>query len=321
MKNIITLTVNPAVDKSASVAGIKPDSKLRCSTPIFEAGGGGINVSKVLGELGGKSLCIYLAGGPTGRHLKDILVDLGILQQIIPVAGWVRENLAVTDTTNNQQYRFGMPGPSISEDEWKNVLDRLDTILSDGDLLVASGSLCPGMPIDFYARVSAITMKKNVKLILDTSGEALLHGAQAGAYLLKPNLGELASLCNLKTISFSELESISKNFLENNPCEIMVVSIGAQGAILVTKDTLEYIAAPVVYKRSAIGAGDSMVAGMAFALAQGRSDSEMAKYGVACGTAATMTEGTQLCRKEDVDELYNWIVTNSTSLDRMRIDG
>jgi len=134
MKNIITLTVNPAVDKSTSVAGIKAHSKLRCSTPIFEAGGVGINISKVFHELGGKSLCIYLAGGPTGRHLKDILDDLGILQQIVPVKGWVRENLAVTDTTNNQQYRFGMPGPYVSKDEWKNVLSRLNTIFMRGYL-------------------------------------------------------------------------------------------------------------------------------------------------------------------------------------------
>ncbi|WP_273565701.1 1-phosphofructokinase family hexose kinase [Maribacter halichondriae] len=160
MNKIITLTINPAIDKSTAVAGIKPHSKLRCDVPIYEAGGGGINVSRVFNELGGKSLCMYLAGGPTGTHLKNLLVDLDILQQIIPIQGWVRENLAVTDTMNNQQYRFGMPGPLVAESEWQNALGKLEAILLDGDLLVASGSLCPGMPIDFYAKVSAITKKK-----------------------------------------------------------------------------------------------------------------------------------------------------------------
>jgi len=320
MKKIITLTVNPAIDKSTNVAGIKSNSKLRCACPVYEAGGGGINVSRVINELGGTSLCMYMAGGPTGSHLRDMLVDLDILQQVIHIEGWVRENLSVTDTTNNQQYRFGMPGPMVNESEWKNTLDQLDNVLSEGDVLVASGSLCPGMPIDFFAQVSRITQKKKAKYILDTSGEALLKGAQAGVYLLKPNLGELATLCGIETISFSEMESIAKTFLENNPCEVLLVSLGAQGAMLTTKDSVEYIAAPIVYQKSTIGAGDSMVAGMVFALAQGKSLPEMAKYGVSCGTAATMTSGTQLCKMKDVEELNKWIIANSETSHKIKIN-
>lgn len=320
MKKIITLTVNPTIDKSTTVSGIKPNSKLRCAKPVYEAGGGGINVSRVLHKLGGNSLCMYMAGGATGKHLQDMLVDLELLQQVIPIAGRVRENLSVTDTINNQQYRFGMPGPKISEREWKNTLGHLDSVLSAGDFLVASGSLCPGMPIDFYAQVSKIAQNKKVKVILDTSGDALLKGAQAGVYLLKPNLGELAKLCGVKTISFLELESVAKTFLKNNPCEVLVVSIGAQGAIMITNEIVEYIAAPIVFQKSTIGAGDSMVAGMVYSLAKGKSLSEMAKYGVACGTAATMTPGTQLCEKKDADELFQWIANNSKSAQKIKIN-
>lgn len=320
MKKIITLTVNPAIDKSTTVVGIKPNSKLRCANPVYEAGGGGINVSRVLNELGGISLCMYMAGGSTGAHLRNMLVDLDILQQVIPTEGWVRENLSVTDTVNNQQYRFGMPGPMVNQSEWKNTLEQLETVLSEGDFLVASGSLCPGMPIDFFAQVSKISKKKKAKFILDTSGDALLKGAQAGAYLLKPNLGELATLCGIKTISFLDLESVAKTFLKNNPCEVLVVSMGAQGAIMITNENVEYIAAPIVYQKSTIGAGDSMVAGMVYTLAKGKSLSEMAKYGVACGTAATMTEGTQLCKKKDAEELYQWIETNSLTSEKSKIN-
>ena len=320
MKKIITLTVNPAIDKSTVVEGIKPNSKLRCAVPEFEPGGGGINVSRVVNELDGISLCMYMAGGPTGTQLRDMLVDMDILQQVIPIAGRVRENLSVTDTTNNQQFRFGMPGPMVMENEWKNVLGHLESVLLEDDFLVASGSLCPGMPVDFFARVAKIAKRKNAKLILDTSGDALLHGAKEGVYLLKPNLGELATLIGVKTISFLKLESSAKEFLENNPCEVLVVSMGAQGAILFTKETVEHIAAPIVYQKSTIGAGDSMVAGMVFALAQGKSLSEMAKYGVACGTAATMTKGTQLCRKKDVNELFKWIETNALTSGKIKIN-
>lgn len=150
MNKIITLTVNPAIDKSTTVAGIKPNSKLRCNTPVYEPGGGGINVSRVIQELGGTSLCMYMSGGPTGELLQQQLSDMSITQEIIPISGWVRENLAVTDTKNNAQYRFGMPGPTILENEWKKALKQVDGILSANDFLVASGSLCPGMPIIFF---------------------------------------------------------------------------------------------------------------------------------------------------------------------------
>lgn len=317
MKKIVTLTVNPAIDKSTTVDGLKPHSKLRCTHPVYEAGGGGINVSRVLNELGAQSLCMYMAGGPTGSHLHELLDDLDIVQQVIPTADRVRENLSVTDTANNQQYRFGMPGPTILQSEWENTLRQLGAVVSEGDLLVASGSLCPNMPIDFYAQVSKIAQKKKAKYILDTSGEALLKGAEAGAFLLKPNLGELAALCGVDTISFAELEALAETFIRENPCEILVVSLGAQGALMVTKDSTEHIAAPIVHQKSTIGAGDSMVAGMVYALSQGKSPKQMVQYGVACGTAATMTEGTQLCKRKDAELLNHWIVSNANTLQKM----
>jgi 6-phosphofructokinase 2 len=311
MNKIITLTVNPAVDKSTTVASIKPNSKLRCSDPVFEAGGGGINVSRVLAELGGTSLCMYLAGGPTGKHLKDLVDAQQIPQDIIPIEGWTRENLAVTDTSAHQQYRFGMPGPKVNELEWKKTLEHLHDALQEGDILIASGSLCPGMPVDFFGQVAKISLKKNVKFILDTSGEALRSAVKVGVFLLKPNLGELSSLCGVTSISFKELEGYAKKFVVDNPCEVIVISLGAKGALMATKDTLEYIAAPIVHQKSTIGAGDSMVAGMVYRLSQGKSLREMVRYGVACGTAATMTEGTQLCKKKDVTSLFKWIKKNT----------
>ncbi|WP_047414646.1 1-phosphofructokinase family hexose kinase [Cellulophaga sp. Hel_I_12] len=320
MKNIVTLTVNPAIDKSTTVTCIKPNSKLRCTTPIFEAGGGGINISRVIHELNEISTCLYLAGGPTGTHLHQLLEAENISQQMIPILGWTRENLAVTDTTTHQQFRFGMPGPDVSEEECTKVLKHLELILSEGDYLVASGSLSPKMSVDFFAKVATIAKSKKVKFILDSSGEPLVYGAKAGVFLLKPNLGELSRLCGVDAIHFSEIETLAQNFLRNNPCEVMVVSLGPQGAVMVTKNTVDYIAAPIVLQQSTIGAGDSMVAGMILGLAQGKSLVEMAKYGVACGTAATMTPGTQLCRKKDVDALYKWITENSKENTKININ-
>jgi len=304
---IVTLTLNPVLDKSVTVAGISPNTKLRCSSPTYDAGGGGINVSRAVKKLGMDSLCIYLAGGPTGEHLKQLLDKTGIDQLAIPIEGWTRDNLAVTDTTTNLQYRFGVPGPQVEKKEWEVVLEILEKKLNEGDYLVASGKLPPGMPDDFYVQVAEVAKKKKIRFVLDTSGEALVKATKSRVFMLKPNLGALSSLCGVKSISAIELETLAKKFLDEHDCEILVVSLGAKGALLATKNLMEHIPAPTVLQKSTIGAGDSMVAGMIVSLLQGKTYSEMVKYGVACGTAATMHEGTQLCNKDDADMLYKWI--------------
>ncbi|MCM4163396.1 MULTISPECIES: 1-phosphofructokinase family hexose kinase [unclassified Arenibacter] len=305
---IVTLTLNPVIDKNVTVAGISPNTKLRCSSPTYYAGGGGINVSRAIKKLGGDSLCAYLAGGPTGEHLRQLLNEVGIDQLVVPIKGWTRDNLAVTDTITKLQYRFGVPGPKVDKEEWETLLDQLEKKLEDGDYLVASGKLPPGMPNDFYVQVAEMADRKKVRFVLDTSGEALINAVKSKIFLLKPNLGELGTLCGVNSISAMELEPLAKKFLEEHDCEILVVSLGAKGALLATKHLIQHIPAPTVLQKSTIGAGDSMVAGMLTSLLGGRTFSEMAKYGVACGTAATMHEGTQLCNREDADNLYQWIL-------------
>ena len=250
---------------------------------------------------------MYMGGGPTGEHLKQLLDRDSIEQSIIKIEGWTRDNLAVTDTSTNQQFRFGVPRPDVKKKEYETVLKHLEAYLQESDYLVASGKLPPRMPDDFYAQVATIARKKKARFILDTSGEALMKAVYSCIYILKPNLGELSALCGVPSISALELESIAKKFLNEHDCEALVVSLGPKGALLATKYEMEYIPAPTVLQKSTIGAGDSMVAGMVMSLIWGKSFSEMVKYGVACGTAATMHKGTQLCNKEDADKLYEWI--------------
>lgn len=153
MNKIITLTMNPVVDKDTSVAGIVPNKKLRCKAPAYYAGGGGINVSRALKNLGFESLCMYLSGGPMGIHLQQLISNNNIEQKVVPIEGWTRENLSVTDTNTQLQYRFVVPGPIVKKEEWKEVLTLLEEILQKDDFLVASGKLPPKMPTDFYVQV------------------------------------------------------------------------------------------------------------------------------------------------------------------------
>lgn len=307
---IVTLTLNPAIDKSTAVEKITPEQKLRCENPVYEAGGGGINVSKAIKRLGGDSLAIFPAGGPAGQMLGDLLGKESISFQAIPMQQWTRENFIVVETATNAQYRFGMPGGAVTEAEAQACLDAVKA--ARPDYLVASGSLPPGIPNDFYARIAKLAKQINARLILDTSGNPLRLAANEGVYLLKPNLGELSKMVGVESLEMNHVDDAAMNIIKKGDCEVVVVSLGPSGALLVTKDGYEHIPAPHVHKKSTVGAGDSMVAGMTWSLAQGKSFSEMVRMGVACGSAATMNPGTELFKAQDAQKLYEWISSYAT---------
>jgi 6-phosphofructokinase 2 len=305
MANIITLTVNPAIDKSTKFSGLVAEQKIRCENPHFDAGGGGINVSKAIARLGGTSKAFFTAGGPTGELLQDLLKNESIDYQAIKTKNWTRENFIAVDVLTNAQYRFGMPGAEIMPEEATEILKQIE--LSGADYLVASGSLSTGLGEDFYEKIAAISRKIGSKLIIDTSGEPLKMAIDEGVYLLKPNLSELAKLVGENTLELDQVDEAAREIIAKGGCEIVVVSLGPQGAVLVTKDICELIPAPNVQKKSTVGAGDSMVGGMVWALSQGKSFHEMIRWGIACGSAATMNEGTQLFKKSDAERLFTWL--------------
>lgn len=304
---ILTLTVSPAIDKSTKFAGLVAEQKIRCEIPHFDAGGGGINVSKAITRLGGKSLAIFTVGGASGELLQDLVKKEGIDYQTIKTESWTRENFIAVDTLTNAQYRFGMPGPAITAKESKEILKSIEE--AKPDFLVASGSLSPGLGDDFYEKVAAISRKIGSKLIIDTSGAPLEKAIDEGVYLLKPNVGELAKLVKKESLEINEVDDAAREIIGQGKCEVVVVSLGPQGAVLVTKDICEHIPAPPVQKKSTVGAGDSMVGGMVWALSEGKDLSEMLRWGVACGSAATMNEGTQLFTKQDAHKLFKWLNT------------
>ncbi|WP_028522954.1 1-phosphofructokinase family hexose kinase [Runella limosa] len=302
---IVTLTVNPAVDKSTHIDRLIPEQKLRCDTPRFDAGGGGINVSKAIKRLGGKSTAIFTTGGPAGQVLRDLVSQEGIDCEVIQTEQWTRENFIVAETSTNAQYRFGMPGTALSEAETEAVLETLRQ--SKAEYVVASGSLPPQMDVNFYEKVASISKEIGARLVLDTSGEPLRAACDEGVFLLKPNIGELEALVGAKDLQIDDVDDAARMLIGDGKCEVVIVSMGPKGAILVTKDLCEHVPAPPVQKRSTVGAGDSMVAGMTWALTQGLTYSEMIRWGVACGSAATMNEGTQLFLRADVERLLDWL--------------
>lgn len=303
--DIITLTVNPAIDKSTHFKGLVAEQKIRCEEPRFDAGGGGINVSKAISRLGGTSLAIFTSGGPLGELLEKLIDKESIPFKAIPIKTWTRESFVAVDTNTNSQYRFGFTGGSITDDEEQNFLDAIVNLKSK--FLVASGSLNEGLSSDFYQKIAKIAKQSGAKLIVDTSGEALEKVLETGAYLIKPNVGELAKLIGVDRLEMEEVNDAAKKIIAKGGAEIVVVSLGPQGAVLVTKDIYEFIPAPNVAKRSTVGAGDSMVGGMVWALSQNKTLKEVIRWGVACGSAATMNEGTQLFKAADAQRLFDWL--------------
>lgn len=301
MSKIVTLTFNPVIDKTTSINGLAPEKKLQCTDPAFGPGGGGINVTRALRNLGADSLAIYPAGGHSGKFLNDLMKQHDLWFQATETATHTRENFIVFDKATGLQYRFGMPGSPIEEHECKALLDAVRN--TEADFIVASGSLMPGMPTDIVAQVAQIAKEKGAKLILDTSGDALHKAVEVGVYLLKPNLGELSSLVGQEELDHDSVDEIGKEIIQRGDCEVLVVSMGAKGAKMITKDEMIEVSSPVVRSVSTLGAGDCMVAGMVLAFSRNKSLKEVLQYGIACGTAATLTHGSELCRKEDVERL------------------
>jgi 6-phosphofructokinase 2 len=308
MSTIITITFSPCIDKSTSVPALIPEKKLKCTAPRLEPGGGGINVARAIRKLGGEAVAIYPAGGYTGKYFNKLLADEDIQAIIIESKNETRENIIVLEESSNQQFRFGMPGTELSENEWQAMLDTVQN-LPKPSFIVASGSLPPGVPLDIYARLARIAKAKSARLIVDTSGEALRHAAEEGVYLLKPNLAELASLAGIAHLEAGEVALAAREVINKGDCEVMVVSMGAEGAMLVSKTLVLTFRPPRVERKSTVGAGDSMVAGIVMSLSAGRSLADAVRYGVACGTAATMNPGTELCHKADVEKIYSRVLS------------
>ncbi len=305
--SIVSLTLSPALDIATSIARLRADAKLRCSEPVYAPGGGDINVTRALVRLGGKALAMFPAGGSSGQHLVDLLEAEAVPCQPLEIAERTRECLNVVEQASGQQYRFVMPGAPLSAAEQQRLLDALEALASL-DYLVVSGSLPEGMATDFLVRVLQLGRRRGARCILDTSGEPLRQAVKAGGlFLIKPNFNELRSLADRDIDDPQQLIGVARALVSGGRCENVLVSLGAQGALLVGADHEARIAAPTVQARSTVGAGDSLVAGVTLKLAAGAAWPEALRFGVAAGTAAIMTEGSELCRRQDTERLYAWM--------------
>jgi 6-phosphofructokinase 2 len=299
--------LNPSVDKSSSVESIVPERKLRCSYPKYEPGGGGINVSRALQRLGINSCTFFTSGGRTGALLEELLKKEGLDMEAIHIESTTRENLVMVETSTNQQYRFGFPGEMITAEEQQKILHFADHLHPFPDYVVISGSLPSEVQPQFISLLINKYKLKGSRIVVDTSGESLKSAVKEGVFLMKTKVGELASLVGRNAMEDADVDAAARHIISQGKVSLIVVSLGARGAILYSKNEKLQMAPPVVKVRSTVGAGDSMVAGIVSVLVRQGPLEEILRMGIACGSATTMAEGSALFAKKDVERLYNKI--------------
>ena len=307
---IYTVTLNPALDKTVTVPGLAVDEVNRIVEVREDPGGKGINVSKVIAKLGGKSCALALLGGTVGEKIKGMLERDGIDVWAFEVQGETRTNLKVVDPKLDTHTDINEPGPEITIATLDDMLEALVASISRGDIVVLSGSLPKGAPVATYAAWTRACAKAGAKVFLDADGSALSHGLGARPYLAKPNDAELSRLCGHE---LNDVDDIAEEALRivNGGVGRVVVSMGGAGAVIADENHVLLAHSPKVPVGSTVGAGDSVVAALAYAEEQGMGLADAARLAMATGAANVMQSGTQAAERAQVDALLDRVSIES----------
>ncbi len=306
MPDILTITLNPALDINTETERVVSEVKLRCSDPQVDPGGGGINVARAIQHLGGEAIALVATAGHNGGRLLDLLKEEGIPTVSIPGPGETRSSVVVNCLATGEQYRYVLPGPSWNEDHVELTLKTAVENAPENGFIVLSGSQPPGVPIDFEDRLTLALTKTGARLIVDTSGEPLRHmieNPKTPPFLLRSDDEEAEGLAGHKLETPSDTAAYSRSLIERGVAENIIFARGAEGSVLTTAEGSWLATAAKVEVVSKVGAGDSYVGGFTLCLSRGESIQEAARWGAAAASAAVMTEATQLCRNEDVERL------------------
>jgi 6-phosphofructokinase 2 len=300
---ILTVTVNPALDISTMTEVVSSGHKLRCGPSRLDPGGGGVNVARVVQRLGGRPLAVYTAGGPTGEAYRRLIEAERLATLVVPIQGSTRQDFTVDETSSGKQFRFVLQGPELSEPEWRLCLALVADSIQPGGYVVASGSLPPGVPDNFYAEVARLAREQNARCVVDASGPALAAALSEGVFLVKPSRRELGLHFGTTLDSEQSELDAAMALVADGSAEHVALTLGGQGAVLASSGGTRRLAVPQVRVLSTVGAGDSFLAAFVLRLAQGRTLADAFRSAVAAGSATVTTRATELCHRVDVERL------------------
>ncbi|MBW7922617.1 MAG: hexose kinase [Rubellimicrobium sp.] len=306
MRDILTVTLNPALDLATHVGAIVPNVKLRCAPAHLDPGGGGINVSRAIRILGGQSRTFVVLGGHNGEHMAKLMTEAGLNVIIHPARGETRSSLSVIDTGTGEQFRFMLPGPEWNALDITSASASITAAAQPGGVAVLSGSIPPGVPDSILLDLSRGLNARGVDVVVDTSGAALhiMAGAtDSAAHVLRMNGEEADDLAGRPLAHLGESAEFAAHLVEKGAARIVIVARGEEGSVLATRDRRMHAAAPEVPVHSLVGAGDSFVGAFTYGLALEEDLTQALSRGVAAASAAVMTAGTKLCRREDAEAL------------------
>ncbi|MEQ8589680.1 MAG: 1-phosphofructokinase family hexose kinase [Roseitalea porphyridii] len=312
MSEILTITLNPALDVSTSVGTVTPGPKLRCTEPRYDPGGGGVNVSRAIQRLGGVSRAFVALGGETGEAFRAMLDDEKIRTEVFEVAGNTRQSIAVSETSTGNQFRFQLPCPDWPADQTERLLVRLKDQLTANCLAVLSGSIPGGVPEDIVVRLNRMAVGQDARLIVDTSGPALTRAAGNPGppfFLLRMDGAEAAEVSGQTFANPADLADYGRQLVTRGAADHLVMSMGAKGTVGVSASERFFVSPPKLEAVSAVGAGDSMVGAIALELSRGSSFREAVRHGVAAAGSAVLTPATELCSRRTADEIMTRVVT------------
>lgn len=316
MPRILTLSLNPTIDVSSEADVVRPTHKTRTEHEVFEPGGGGINVARVVRELGAETEAVCLAGGASGVLLDELLARIDLPRRMIHISGNTRIALMVFEKSTGLEYRFIPSGPRIAAAEIETCLSAIHD--ADFDCLVASGSVPAGCEPNILARVGALAAEHGVPFVLDSSNAGLIETiGRTPIHLVKPSLNEFQAFIGRTLGSAAEVGAAAFALVGEGKADIIAVTLGMDGAVIASREGAVRVVAPRVETRSAVGAGDSFVAGMTVALLDGRSVEDAALLGTAAGAASALNPGTGLCARADILRIYEALRTDPASIERL----
>lgn len=310
MTNILTLTMNPALDVLTTYDKVESTHKMRCGPTLKHPGGGGVNVARVLHRLGASCLAVYPAGGVTGERHHQLMRAEQVRSHVVPIAQETRESFSVHELSSGQDFRFVLPGPTMTALECQTCFNFVAAHLPK-QFLVLSGGLAPDVPTDFYARLTQLANAQGLRVVLDTTGPALNAALHEGVYLFKPSLRELRDLTGQHLPDEASWKSAAQQLIQNHQTEVVALSLGDQGAMLITATHAWRAQSLSVNVQTTIGAGDSFVAAMVWGLSRGLELPLAMRYGMAAGAAALLSPGTALSQASEIHRLVDQVTLQS----------